>query len=46
MTPTGTTISTLSVIEAKSGGSSRARARSEVVDLWWHCKFIALGIQR
>jgi hypothetical protein len=33
-TPTGTTSSTPSVIESKSGGSSRAFARSPVVAFW------------
>jgi hypothetical protein len=34
MTLTGTTNSTPSVIESKSGGSSRACARSPVVAFW------------
>jgi isopentenyl diphosphate isomerase/L-lactate dehydrogenase-like FMN-dependent dehydrogenase len=45
-TLTGTTSSTPSVIESKSGGSRRACARSAVVAFSSYCTFIALGIQR
>lgn len=46
VTLTGITTSTPSVIAEKSGGSSRAWARSEVVAFSRYCTVIAFGIQR